>query len=119
MTLACSPPTGRTWRRWWMAQANGIQALLVTPTLIEEDPGSEGNQRLAWYAEAMRSLAREKNCRLADAHALFLEALPHKPAGTEYWLTTDGVHPSSLGNAILAAGILRALGIPDKDLAHI
>jgi lysophospholipase L1-like esterase len=103
-----------------MAQTNGIKVILLTPTLIQEDPAAEGNKRLAQYVDVMKGIARDKKCGLADLHAMFLEALKHKPAGAkDTWLTTDGVHMSPLGNAVMAAGVLRALGVPDRNLARL
>jgi acyl-CoA thioesterase I len=103
-----------------MAQTNGIKVILLTPTLIQEDPETEGNKRLVQYVAAMKSIAEEKKCGLADLHALFLEALKHKPADVKgNWLTSDGVHMNPLGDAIMAAGVLRALGVPDKSLAKL
>jgi hypothetical protein len=32
------------------------------------------------------------------------------------WLTGDGVHMKPLGDAIMAAGVLRALGVPDAKV---
>jgi lysophospholipase L1-like esterase len=101
-----------------MAQAAGIKIILLTPTVIQEDPATEGNKRLAPYVDALKALAREQKCGLADLHAMFLEALKHKPADVKgNWLTTDGVHMNALGDAIMAAGVLRALGVSDQELA--
>lgn len=103
-----------------MAQINGIKVILLTPTFIQEDPTAEGNKRLVQYVDAMKAVALEKKCGLADLHAMFLEALKHKPADVQgNWLTTDGVHMSPLGNAVMAVGVLRALGVPDKNLAKL
>ena len=68
----------------------------------------------------MKAIALEKGCGLADLHAMFLEALKHKPPDLKgNWLTTDGVHMSPLGDAVMAAGLLRALDVPDADLATL
>jgi hypothetical protein len=34
----------------------------------------------------------------------------------EKWLTTDGVHMSPLGDALMAVGVLRGLGVPDHQI---
>ena len=52
---------------------------------------------------------------VADLHALFLTALTRKPDGLA--LTADGVHMSIYGDALMAIGILRALGVPDATIA--
>ncbi len=103
-----------------MAQTNGIKVILLTPTLIKEEPKAEGNRRLARYVEAMQEIALEKKCGLADLHAMFLEALKHKPDGLDgNWLTQDGVHTRPPGNAVMAIGVLRALDVPDRDIARL
>jgi lysophospholipase L1-like esterase len=93
------------------AQQAGIKVILLTPTVIQEEPGTEGNQRLAMY------VAAEKKCQLVDLHGMFLTALKQKPAGQKSWLTGDGVHMKPLGDAAMALGVLRALGVPDAKIA--
>jgi acyl-CoA thioesterase-1 len=103
-----------------MAQSKGIKVILLTPTLIEENPAAEGNKRLVRYVDAMKRVAVEKKCGLVDLHVMFLEALKHKPANMKgNWLTTDGVHMGPLGDAVIAVGVLRALGVTNKDLARL
>jgi lysophospholipase L1-like esterase len=101
-----------------MAQAAGIKVILLTPTVIEENPNSEGNQRLAAYVDAVKQIAAEKKCQVVNLHGIFLDALKKKPKDLSgNWLTTDGVHMKAEGNAIMAIGILRALGVPDAKIA--
>jgi lysophospholipase L1-like esterase len=103
-----------------MAQSKGINVILLTPTLITEDPTAEGNIRLVMYMDAMKAIAQEKKCGLADLHGMFLDALKHKPADMKSnWLTSDGVHMSPLGDAVMAAGVLRALGVPERNLSRL
>jgi acyl-CoA thioesterase-1 len=100
------------------AQKAGIKVILLTPTVIQEDPGTEGNQRLTMYVAAEKEIAAEKKCQLVDLHGMFLTALKQKPAGQKgNWLTADGVHMKPLGDAIMATGALRALGVPDAKIA--
>jgi lysophospholipase L1-like esterase len=99
------------------AQAAGIKVILITPTLISEDPKAEGNKRLVQYIEAEKQIAAEKKCQLVDLHAMFLTALTKKPAKAGNWLTGDGVHMQAKGDAIMALGVLRALGVPDAKTA--
>ncbi len=103
-----------------MAQAAGIKVILLTPTLIMEDASAEGNKRLAAYVEAEKQIAQEKHCQLVDLHGMFLAALKQKPADKKgNWLTADGVHMQPLGDAIMAIGVLRALGMPDEKIAAV
>jgi len=99
-----------------LAQKAGIKVILLTPTVIQEDAGAEGNHRLAAYVEAEKQIAAEKKCQLVDLHGMFLTALPKKPANQKTWLTGDGVHMKPLGNAMMAVGVLRALGLPDEKI---
>jgi acyl-CoA thioesterase-1 len=100
------------------AQAANIKVILLAPTVIKEDPEAEGNKRLPKYVEAMGQVAAEKKCQFVDLHNMFLEALKKKPAdaGKGNWLTGDGVHMNATGNAIMAIGVLRALGVPDAKI---
>jgi lysophospholipase L1-like esterase len=100
-----------------MAQAAGIRVLLLTPTVIQEDPATEGNKRLVMYVQAEREIAAETKCGLVDLHAMFLAALQPKPNVRKPKLTGDGVHMNPLGDAIMAAGVLRGLGVPDAKIA--
>ncbi len=100
------------------AQAAGIKVILLTPTVIQEDANAEGNKRLVMYVEAEKEIAKEKKCQLVGLHEYFLTALAKKPASViGNWLTADGVHMKPLGDAIMAAGVLRALGVPDGKVS--
>ena len=99
------------------AQQAGIKVILLAPTVIQEDPNAEGNKRLTMYVEAEKQIAAEKKCQFVDLHGMFLTALKQKPADEKNWLTSDGVHMKPLGDAIMAVGVLRALGVPDAKIA--
>ncbi len=99
------------------AQAGGAKVVLLAPTVIQEDPASEGNNRLKMYVDAMKSVAAEKKCGFTDLHAMFLQAIAKKPAGLK--LTTDGVHMGPYGDSIMAIGVLRAMGVPDEKMSSI
>jgi lysophospholipase L1-like esterase len=101
------------------AQDAGIQVVFLAPTIHGEDPNSPGNLRLSLYAHAMREVAENRKCRFVDLHAMFLDALCHKPTNqTGTYLTVDGIHMRPLGNAIIAFGVLRALGVPSKKITN-
>src|SRR5262249_19202913 len=100
-----------------MAQKANITVILLAPTVIGENPEAPANKRLRIYVEAEKQVARERNCILVDLHALFLTAIARRPvalAGQQKWLTSDGVHMSPTGDALMAIGMLRALGVPDR-----
>ena len=101
-----------------MAQSAGIRVILLAPTIIQEDPNAPGNLRLPLYAHAMRVIADSKQCQFVDLHAMFLSALRHRsPQSQGRWLTLDGIHMRPLGSALMALGVLRALGVPDAKIA--
>lgn len=100
-----------------LAQAAGIKVILLTPTVIEENADAEGNKRLTLYVDAMKQIAAEKKCGAVDLHGLFLEAIQKKPADKKTWLTSDNVHMQPLGDALMAAGMLRGLGVPDEKIS--
>jgi lysophospholipase L1-like esterase len=103
-----------------MAQKAGITVILLTPTVIGENSDEGANKRLRIYIEAEKQVARERKCILVDLHAMFLTALAKRPSeqvGKDKWLTSDGVHMSPAGDALMAIGVLRALGVPDRQIA--
>jgi lysophospholipase L1-like esterase len=103
-----------------MAQKEGIKVILLVPTVIGENAEESANKRLRIYVEAEKQVARDRKCTLVDLHAMFLTAIAKRPAGQgkgDKWLTSDGVHMSPAGDALMAIGVLRALGVPDRDIA--
>ncbi len=101
-----------------MAQNAKIRVYLISPTIIEEDPKAEGNVRLAKYIAAGKDIARRNKCEYVDLHALFLKAIEQnaRKAKGKRFLTTDGVHMLPPGDTLMAAGILRTMGVPDEKM---
>ncbi len=103
-----------------MAEGAGIRVILLTPTVIHEDPHRHENHRLRIYVEAEKQIARERKCTLVDLHHMFLTAIARRPSDVrdkEIWLTSDGVHMKPMGDALMAIGVLRGLGVPDEKIA--
>ena len=101
-----------------MAQAANIKVIILSPTVIQEDAAHEGNKRLPMYIDAEKEIAKDKKCQFVDLHHVFLDALKKKPEDVKgNWLTGDGVHMNEKGDAIMAVGVLRALGVPDKKIS--
>ena len=65
----------------------------------------------------MGMVAHSYKCQFVNLRMMFLHALETRPAETKRWLTTDGIHMQPLGSAIMALGVLRALGVPDAKTA--
>lgn len=92
------------------AQAAGVKVVILTATVIGEDLANANNLKLASYNDFLRTLAREKNCPLADLNADF-QAILKSAANPGKILTGDGVHMNAAGNQVMAKGVLSALGL--------
>ena len=85
--------------------------------LIGEDQANPNNQKLIPYNDFLRSLAKEKKCLLADLNADMQAAVSKANTPGKNALTGDGVHMAFPGDMMMATGILKALGLDDKQLA--
>ena len=114
------------------AQAAKIKVLVLTSTMIGEDPERELNKNLIPYNDFLRTIAKEKNCLLADLNKDMQEELkkipdvkgPAKMFGEPQYkrdiqnkLTSDGCHMNPLGNRMMAKGVLRAFGMSEENIA--
>jgi lysophospholipase L1-like esterase len=99
------------------AQAAHVKVILLTSTMIGEDQANPNNQKLIPYNEFLRTLAKEKNCLLADLNADMQEAVKKANTPGKNALTGDGVHMAFPGDMMMATGILKILGLDDKQLA--
>lgn len=103
------------------AQAAKIKVIILTSTMIHENPESPENKKLAPYNDFLRKLAKEKKCVLADLNADMQAAIAEaaktqpKPANGNY-LTSDGVHMAPAGDRMMATGVLKALGLSKQEL---
>ena len=102
-------------------QAAGVKVMILTSTMIGEDQANANNQKLSAYNDFLRSLAKEKNCLLADLNAEMQAALV-KAARTEKTkgnlLTRDGVHMNPAGNQMMAIGVLKGFGLTSEQIAQ-
>ena len=99
------------------AQAAGVQVILLTSTMIGEDQANPNNQKLIPYNDFLRSLAKDKKCLLADLNADMQAAVSKANTPGKNALTGDGVHMVFAGDMMMATGILKAIGLDDKQLA--
>jgi lysophospholipase L1-like esterase len=102
------------------AQAAGIKVMILTATMIHEDPTDKLNQQLEPYNAFLRNLAKEKKCLLADLYSDMLAMVNAAPEAVRKQgrvATIDGVHMNPLGDEMMAKGILRAFGLHDDQLA--
>ena len=104
------------------AKAANAKVLMVSPTLIHEDLTGPENAKLDTYVAEMHRIAKERGCAFVDLNATFkaiVLAYQKRAGRTSNLLTTDGVHMNAAGNRVMAYGILRALGVPDKSIANL
>lgn len=101
------------------AQAAGIKVMILTATMIKEDPNNSKNKKLAAYNVFLRKLAKEKKCPLADLNDDMQKAVAKMKAEGYKGniLTRDGVHMNPFGDEMMATGILRTFGLTDAELA--
>lgn len=97
--------------------AAGIKVIVLTATMIGEDPAGQNNKKLAAYNEWLREEAKRRNLRIADLNADMQAMLAEirktdKSRGNK--LTKDGVHMAYKGNCMMAWGILKAMGVEDS-----
>ncbi len=114
------------------AKAADIKVMVLTSTMIGEDPSKELNQMMLPYNEFLRQIAKERGLLLADLNADMqaqLKTIPDVPGkpktfGSYFYggevqnkLTSDGCHMNPEGNRMMARGILRAFGMTAAELA--
>ena len=99
-------------------QAAGVKVMILTSTMIGEDQANANNQKLIAYNEFLRTLAKEKNCLLADLNADMQAAIANAGAGKKgQSLTRDGVHMNPAGNEMMATGVLKGFGLSADQIA--
>jgi lysophospholipase L1-like esterase len=98
-------------------QAANIKVMILTATMIGEDQPNANNQKLVAYNEFLRTLAKEKNCLLADLNADMQAAIAAAGADKKgNLLTGDGVHMNPAGNRMMAAGVLKGFGLSAEQM---
>jgi len=97
------------------AQAAGVKVMILTPTMIGEQPANPNNVKLVAYIDCLRQLAKDKHCLLADLSADMFAAL-NPEFKDRNQLTVDGVHMNPAGDQIMATGVLRAFGMNEIQL---
>ena len=96
----------------------GARVILCTPTVIGEKTGGANrfDKLLDQYAGISRKVAKDTGSQLVDLRRAFVDHIEaynttNKVAGV---LTTDTVHLNSLGNKLVSALVLEALGVDRK-----
>jgi lysophospholipase L1-like esterase len=114
------------------AEAADIKVVILTSTMIGEDPEKETNKKLIPYNAFLREIAKEKGLPLADLSKDMHAALklipdvagkakmfgdPKYPRNIKNKLTSDGCHMNALGNIMMAKGVLKAFGLSEEKIA--
>lgn len=73
-------------------------------TVMGEDLSSQGNQLLVPYNQVIHSLAKKYKLDVVPTNKAFHNNIQARP--NTQW-TNDGVHPNSLGHALMAITVLR------------
>lgn len=98
----------------------GVKVVVLTATMIGEDPNNDNNRRLAAYNDFLREEAAARGLPLADLNAdmqALLKTYPPETKGNK--LTADGIHMAWDGNRMMARGVLRAFGVPEETFHEI
>jgi len=102
------------------AKAAGIKVMILTATMITENPNEPNNEKLAAYNDFLRELAKEKKCLLGELNGAMQKELDEREkAGGKRGklLTSDGVHMNPFGNVMMASGVLRGFGLSEAQMA--
>ena len=103
------------------ATAAKIKVVILTATMIMEDPTNAFNTKLVDYNAFLHTLAAERHLPIADLNADMQAELAAQKAALPnlkgLFLTKDGVHPNGLGHEMMAGGVLKALGFTDAQVA--
>ena len=97
----------------------GVKVVILTATMISEDPAAANNKALAGYNDFLRGLAKERGLPLADLYADMCAGVEAAGEARKRGniFTTDGVHMNPVGNQMMALGVLRAFGLDAPQLA--
>jgi lysophospholipase L1-like esterase len=104
------------------ATAAGIKVIILAATMITEDPAAPDNVKLAGYNDFLRQFAAQRHLPFADLNADMRAAVAREKTAMPKLhgnvLTVDGVHMNGLGNEMMAAGVLKAMGCSDAQIAQ-
>jgi lysophospholipase L1-like esterase len=97
-------------------KAAGVQIVLLTPGCVDPDHRDRANgllynQTLTRYAQGIKELAARESLPVGDLNTLMLDVQSRAKADNPaFTLIPDSVHPSPPGQAVMAFGLLTALG---------
>ncbi len=95
-------------------RAKGVRVVLLTPGCVDESRASRlagYNATLGRFASQLMEFAAKEGIPAFNIHATMLDVLNKaKAADPNFVMTNDGVHPNSSGHAVMAYGLIEALG---------
>ncbi len=91
---------------------HGVRVVLLTPGVVDEDIGNKGyNATLTRYAQGVKELAASEQVAVFDINALLGDVQARaKRDNPKFTMIPDSVHPDAPGHALMAYGLLKALG---------
>jgi len=99
---------------------SGATPVVLTPTMIGEEPNAAANVKLAEYIAALAEAAKARGVEVVDLNAAMRAALKTTaPNRAGMRLTFDGVHMNFTGDCMMAREILRGLGLAGRDDAAV
>lgn len=100
---------------------SGCKVLLMTASVISENPDAPNNVKLKEYNAFLRKLAAEKKIPLAEVNeAVWKEIRSPDLAGIKgLKVTIDGVHMNGAGNIAIASAVLEGFGMSPSRIAEI
>jgi lysophospholipase L1-like esterase len=99
----------------------GTQVILSTITPIGEDPEFKLNKLSEKYNAFLYEQAKKRDLPIAKLNEAMFSRIGELRAeegglNARNMLTSDGVHPGTAGHQVMAKGILKAMGLSDKEL---
>lgn len=104
------------------ASAAGIKVILLTTTIgAGENLDAPSSLKCLKFCEEFRKLAKARNLILVDLNAMMTQELTSRKQDglKELKLTYDGTHLNGLGNQLVAAEILKTMGVPSAQVASL
>ena len=102
--------------------AAGVNVVILTPTMITEDPADIQDVELEAYCEWLRETAAKRTLPIADLNALMrrrVRGLRERERDNGDKLTRDGIHMTAAGDEMMAAGILSAMGVDAENDSRV
>lgn len=95
-----------------------IRVILLTPGCIDPDKRLNGllyNDTLKRFAGGVKEIAAQRGLPVSDLYSLMLDVQTRAKADDpQFTMIPDSVHPSPPGQAVMAYGLLKALGCTDR-----